>query len=158
MVALVILGLIISIIGLLGCILPILPGPPLSFLALILLSLAKGWEPFSATFLWIMFFITVGVTVLDYIVPAWGASRYGASKLSVWLSVAGMLLGIFIFPPWGIFLGALIGAVGGEILTGKQSGDALRAGLGVVMGNIVAIGLKLAASGLMLFYYVKEMF
>jgi len=157
-VVLIVLGFLVALIGLVGCILPVLPGPPLSFLALIILSLAKHWQPFSTTFLLIMAALTVLVTVLDYVVPALGAKRYGASKVGVWGSVIGMFVGIIFFPPWGMLIGALAGAIVGELLTGKQGSKAFRAGWGVFVGNIVGVGLKLAASGIMLFYYVKEMF
>jgi len=157
MIVLIILGLLFALIGLIGCILPVIPGPPLSFFALIILSYAKNWEPFSATFLIIMAGLTMLATVLDYVVPAIGAKRYGASKLGVWGSIIGMLIGLFIFPPWGMLIGAIIGALAGELAGGKKGKKALRAGWGVFVGNIMGIGLKLAFSGAILFFYIKEM-
>jgi uncharacterized protein len=155
---LIILGLLVSIIGLAGCILPVIPGPPLSFVALILLSIAKDWQVFSPTFLWIMAALTILVTILDYVVPAAGAKKYGASKLGVWGSIIGMFVGLFFFPPWGMLFGALIGAVLGEFIVGKQGDQALKAGWGVFVGNLMGVGLKMAASAVMLLYYIKEMF
>jgi len=157
MIILIILGLFLALIGLIGCIVPFIPGPPLSFFALIILSYAKNWEPFSATFLIIMAGFALLATVLDYVVPAIGAKRYGASKLGVWGSIIGMLIGFFIFPPWGMLIGAIIGALAGELAGGKKGIKALRAGWGVFVGNIMGIGLKLAFSGAMLFFYIKEM-
>ena len=154
---LIIAGLILSIIGFLGCILPIIPGPPLSFLALILLSIATDWQAFGPVFLWIMAGITVLVSVLDYVVPALGAKKYGASRAGVTLSVVGMFAGLFFFPPWGMLWGALLGAIIGELFSGKQGRQAFRAGVGVFIGNMAGVGIKLAASALMLFYYVKAM-
>lgn len=158
MIVLIVLGLIVSVLGVVGCILPILPGPPLSFIALILLSIAKDWEPFSPTFLIIMAGLTVLVIVLDYIVPFAGAKKYGATKLGIWGSVIGMIIGILFFPPWGILIGAFVGAIFGEILMGKKAPSALRAGWGVFIGTIIGTGLKMAVSIVMLFYYIKEMF
>ena len=157
MIVLIILGLLFAFIGLIGCVLPIIPGPPLSFFALIILSYAKNWEPFSATFLIIMAGLTVLATVVDYVVPAIGARRYGASTLGVWGSIIGMLIGFFVFPPWGMLIGAIIGALAGELAGGKNGKKALRAGWGVFVGNIMGIGLKLAFSGAILFFYIKEM-
>ena len=157
-IALIIIGLLIALVGLAGCIVPLIPGPPLSFLALIILSYAKNWEPFSATSLIIMAGFTLAVTISDYVVPVREARRYGASKLGVWGSIIGMLVGLLFFPPWGMVLGAIVGALCGELLAGKKSKKALRASWGVFVGNIVAMGLKLALSGVMLFFYVKEMF
>lgn len=158
MTALIILGLVFALVGLAGCVLPGIPGPPLSFLALIILSYAKDWEPFSWTFLIIMAGLTIVVTVLDYVVPAAGAKRYGASKPGVWGSVIGMFTGLLLFPPWGMLIGAIVGALAGELVAGKEAGKALRAGWGILVGNVVVIGLKLAFSGVMLFLYVRGLF
>ena len=114
-VVLIIVGFIMALAGLIGCIFHIIPGPPLSFLALIILSLAKNWEPFSQTFLIVAGVLTVIVTGLDYLFSAIGAKRHGASKLGLWGSVAGMLAGILFFPPWGMLLGAMAGALVGEL-------------------------------------------
>jgi uncharacterized protein YqgC (DUF456 family) len=154
-VLLIALGLMISVAGLAGCILPVIPGPPLSYLGLIILSIAQGWEPFSATFLIVMAGVTLLVTVLDFVIPAMGARRYGASRAGVWGSVFGMLAGLIFFPPFGMFIGAFAGAVLGEMAAGKENVRALKAGWGVFVGTILATALKLAASGAMLFYYVK---
>jgi len=158
MTALIILGLVVALIGLLGCILPLIPGPPLSFLSLIILSYAKSWEPFSATFLLVMAGMTIAITISEYMLPIGGAKRYGASKRGIWLSIAGMILGFFLFPPWGMVIGAVGGAFIGEILAGRRVKEALRASWGVVVGNLFVIGLKIALCGIMLFFYVKEMF
>ncbi len=157
-IALIILGLLLALVGLIGCILPIIPGPSISFLALIILSYAKNWEPFSSTFLIIMAGLTILVTILDYVVPAGGAKKYGASKSGVWGAMAGMLIGVFVFPPWGMIMGAFGGALIGELLARKEGREALRAGFGVFVGIMVGTGLKLAFSGTILFFYIKEMF
>ena len=154
---LMIFGLLLSVAGFVGCILPILPGPPLSFVALLILSFAKDWEPFSVIFFVIMGGLTVLITILDYLVPAVGAKKYGASKFGIWGSLIGLFVGIFVFPPFGIFLGGFAGAVVGELLSGREGREALRAGWGAFIGNLTATGLKLGLSGVMLFFYIKEM-
>lgn len=158
MVILIVIGIILILAGLAGCIVPGLPGPPLSFLALILLSAAKRWEPFTPGFLLLMAALTVGVTVLDYVVPAAGARRYGASRLSFWLALLGMFFGIFFAPPWGIIIFTFLGAIIGELIKGKTGRDALRAGWGVFVGILVGTVLKLIASGVMTFYFIKALF
>lgn len=155
---LIIFGLILAIVGLIGCVLPMVPGPPLSYIALITLSFARNWEPFSATFLLVMGVLTVLTLVLDYVVPAAGAKKYGASKWGIWGSVIGMIVGIFVFPPFGLFLGGFGGAVAGELLAGKGNEAALRAGWGVFIGNVVGTGIKLGFCAVLLFYYVAKMF
>jgi len=158
MTVLILLGLVLAFVGLVGCVLPFIPGPPVSFLALIILSFAKNWEPFSSTFLIMMAVLTILVTLLDYVIPAVGAKKYGASELGVWGSIIGMVIGLFLLPPWGMFIGAFVGALAGEILAGKEGREVFRSGWGVVVGSIAGIGLKLALCGVMLFLYFKEMF
>ena len=156
-IALVTLGLLLSLTGLVGSVFPAIPGPPLSFLALLVLSYAKNWEPFGTTFLIVTAGITVVVIVLDYAVSALGAQKYGASKYGIGGSILGMLIGIFFFPPFGMIIGAIGGAFAGELLAGKATREALKAGWGVFIGNLMGTGIKLAFCGVLLFFYVKEM-
>jgi uncharacterized protein YqgC (DUF456 family) len=156
-VAFIIFGLILAIAGMVGCILPIIPGPIVSFCALIILSWIKNWQIFSQTFLIIMGILTALLTMLDYVAPALGAKKFGASKRGLWGSAIGMIIGIFFIPPWGMIVGAFIGALVGELASGKSGGKALRAGWGILVGNILGIGLKLAFTAVVLFYYIKEM-
>ena len=156
--ALIVIGLILAIAGMVGCILPIIPGPILSFAALLLLSWVKNWQTFSQTFLIVMAMLTALLIILDYVAPALGAKKYGASRYGLWGSAIGMITGIFFIPPWGMIVGAFVGAMVGELASGKSGRKALRAGWGILIGNILGIGLKLAFTAVVLFYYVKEMF
>ncbi|MEW6080081.1 MAG: DUF456 domain-containing protein [Thermodesulfobacteriota bacterium] len=157
-VVLIIIGLIAALAGIVGCILPLLPGPMLSFLSLVILDLARDWQPFSLTFLLVMAAIAVGMTLLDYVVSAAGAKKYGATKFGVWGSVIGMVIGIFVFPPVGIFAGALIGAIAGELAMGKSTGQAMRVGWGVLVGNFIGAAIKLAYCLTAFFFYITKMF
>lgn len=157
-IALIIIGLLIALVGIIGCILPVIPGPALSYLSLIVISYARNWETFSPQFLIVMGALAAVVSILDYVVPAGGAKKYGASKWGVTGSVIGMVIGFFFFPPLGIFAGAFLGALAGEFLANKETKNALRAGWGVFVGIMVGVGLKLAFSGASLFFYIKEMF
>jgi uncharacterized protein YqgC (DUF456 family) len=156
--ALVVIGLILAMAGLIACIVPIIPGPPLAYASLFVLSLARDWAPFSPTFLIVMGIFTVLVLVLDYVVPAAGAKKYGASKFGVWGSILGMLIGLFVFPPFGLFIGGFAGALIGELFAGKGGDDAFRAGLGVFIGSLVGMGIKMGLCGVILFFYIKALF
>jgi uncharacterized protein YqgC (DUF456 family) len=102
--------------------------------------------------------LAVLVTILDYVVPVVGARKYGASKRGVWISMIGMFIGLLFFPPWGMLVGAFVGALVGELLAGKEGRKSLRAAWGVFVGNVVGTGFKLAYCGAIIFFYVKEMF
>jgi len=157
MVLLIIFGVILIIFGIIGCIVPAIPGPPLSYVALILLELAKDGEAFSSNQLIFWGLVTVAVTVLDYIVPIAGAKKYGATKFGMWGSVIGLLVGLF-FPPFGMFIGAFVGALIGEFVVGKTSRSALKAGWGTFIGIMIGMGLKLAASLAMGYYFFRVLF
>ncbi|MDX1707048.1 MAG: DUF456 domain-containing protein [Desulfobacterales bacterium] len=154
----IIAGLLLAVAGMVGCILPVIPGPILSFCALILLSWIKNWQVFSQTFLMVMGAITVLLILLDYVAPALGAKKFGATRRGLWGSAAGMIIGIFFIPPWGMIVGAFVGALAGELSTGKSGRKALRAGWGILVGSVLGVGLKLAFTAVVLFYYIKEMF
>jgi uncharacterized protein len=156
-ILLVVLGALCMLVGLLGCLLPVLPGPPLSWTGLLLLHLSKHVD-FSVKFLFIWAGITLLVTVLDYIVPIWGTRKFGGSKSGTWGAAIGMLAGIFIFPPIGLIILPFAGAFLGELLEGKETALAFRAALGTFIGFLLGTGLKLAASLMMTFYFVRAFF
>jgi len=149
-------GSALMIIGIIGCVLPVIPGPPLSFLGILLLHFSRYAE-FSFEFLLLFGAIAVIVTVLDYIVPIWGTKKFGGSKTGMWGAGIGLVIGIIVLPPIGILVGPFAGAVIGETITGKKSADAFRAGLGSLLGLMMGVGLKLAASLVMTYYFVKEL-
>jgi uncharacterized protein YqgC (DUF456 family) len=149
-------GIVMMILGLLGCVLPVLPGPPLSFTGLLLLHFSKYAE-FSLNFLLLFGSVAVIVTVLDYVVPLWGTKKLGGSKAGIWGATVGLAIGIFVFPPLGIIIGPFAGAFIGETLTGKKSSEAFRAGLGSLMGFLMGVGLKLVASIIMTYHFIREL-
>jgi uncharacterized protein YqgC (DUF456 family) len=149
-------GAALMVVGIIGCVLPVIPGPPLSFVGLLLLHFSEYAE-FTFEFLLLFGAIAVIVTILDYIVPIWGTKKFGGSKSGMWGAAIGLVIGIFVFPPIGIIVGPFAGAVIGESLTGKKAGEAFRAGFGSLMGLMMGVGLKLAASLVMTYYFVKEL-
>ncbi len=150
------LGIILTITGILGCVLPFMPGPPLNYAAILLLHFTSGFQ-FSNRFLIIWAIVTVAIVVLDYIIPVWGTKKFGGSKQGVWGSVIGLIAGMFFFPPLGIIIGPFIGAFAGELIAGKNSKDALKSGFGSFVGFITGTVLKLIVSGMMTWYFVKEL-
>ena len=155
---LIIFACVAIIVGLIGCVVPGIAGPPFSFLGLILLSIARNWEPFSSNFLILMAVLAAFTTAMDYIFPAIGARKFGSSSSGFWGAIIGLFIGMFTFPPLGIIIGAFIGAILGELLSGKEIGKALRAGWGVFVGIVMGMVLKLIVSGIMTFYFIKALF
>ncbi|MBU1078766.1 MAG: DUF456 domain-containing protein [Spirochaetes bacterium] len=154
---LIVLGGLCTLAGIIGCILPALPGPPLSYIALIFLQIAKD-HPFSTFFLILFGILTVIVTVVDYILPILGAKWYGVSKYGIWGSVIGMVLGLLFLPPFGMIIGILLGAIIGELYAGKEKSKALKAGVVTFVANVAAMVIKLSLSIVMAFYFIIKLF
>lgn len=142
------------VLGIIGCLVPVLPGPPFSFLGLILLHLSR-FGHFTNPTLITLGVIAVVVTVLDYIVPIWGTKRFGGSKYGTRGATVGLIIGLFL-GPLGIIIGPLLGAFVGEMIFKDDMGYAFKASFGSLLGFLTGIGLKLAASFIITFYFVKE--
>lgn len=155
-ILLIILGSICLLVGLAGCILPMLPGPPIAYLALIFLHFTK-YADFTLGQLLIWLFLVVVVQVLDYFVPTIGVKRLGGSKWGNWGCIIGTFAGIFLFPPWGIILGPFLGAIIGELLAGKEAGKAFKAGIGAFAGFLVGTVLKVSLCGWFIFCFVRAL-
>lgn len=145
------------IIGVIGCIVPVIPGPPLSFFGLLILQLLDP-APFSLKFMLLMAFLTIIVTGIDYMLPVWGAKKFGSSKWGVYGSVVGLIIGFFVLPPYGIFIFPFLGAFLFEILSGKKSVSAFRASAGVFIGFLFGSVIKLMLSGYMFWKYLEVIF
>jgi uncharacterized protein YqgC (DUF456 family) len=151
---LLITGILLMILGIIGCLVPVLPGPPFSFLGIILLHLSR-FGNFTEIALISLGAIALIVTVLDYIVPVWGTKKFGGSKYGTRGALIGLIIGLFL-GPLGLIIGPLIGAFVGELIFRDDINYALKAGFGSLLGFLTGVGLKLAASFVMTFYFVKE--
>lgn len=143
---LALIAFLLSIVGIIGCIVPALPGTLLSYAGL-LCAYFTSYSQMSATTLWIWLGVTLAVTVADYFLPAWMTRRFGGSRAGAIGATVGVFAGFFLFPPLGIILGPFMGAVLGELLNDKREpAKALLVGLGSFLSFVVGTGLKLAAS------------
>ena len=157
-IVLVIIAFILMGAGLLGAVVPILPGPPLSYIGILLMKWS-GYGNFSPLFLGVWAGITVGVTIMDYFLPSLLTKRFGGSRAAAIGSFLGILAGILIFPPWGMIIGPFFGALIGELINNhKNSSQAFKAALGAFLAFIVGSGAKLIVSSLILFYAVLALF
>jgi hypothetical protein len=153
----IILGCILLIVGILGSFLPILPGPPLAWIALLIQQFREE-KPFTTTFLLIWALVTAAVLLLDYYVPIWGTKKLGGSKAGMWGATIGLIIGIFFLPPIGIILGPFIGAVIGELINGKEFSIAMKSGFGSFLGFIAGVVMKTGITLIMGFYLIKSFF
>ena len=156
-----IIAILFGVVGLLGCILPVLPGPPLSYAGLVVIYLwcngaADSGEAITGKFMLVWLAITIAVSIIDYVVPALFTKWTGGSKEAVRGSLAGTIIGLVFFPPFGIIAGAFLGALLGEIIiNGKKLGESLLSAIGSFLGFLFGTGIKMVASGMMLYYIIK---
>lgn len=149
------LGIVLMIAGLAGCVLPFLPGPPLSFAALWIQQLQSN-PPYTNDFLLWWGGITVAVTALDYLIPVYGTRRFGGSKYGMWGCMIGLVFGFWL-GPFGLILGPFLGALVGELIFNRNSDQALRAAMGSFLGFLVGTLAKLIAC-LVMFWYLVDAF
>lgn len=150
-----IVAAILVIAGLVGVVLPALPGLPLVFAGLLISAWADGFHHVGAPMLVVLGLLTVVSLVVDYWAAAHGAKRLGASRTATIGAAVGMLVGGFVFFPIGFFLGPFVGALAGELLHRRSLaqadlGAATKIGIGTWLGIALGIALKLAIAGLML--------
>lgn len=154
-IILIILGILCLLVGLAGCILPALPGPPLSYAALLLLHFTDKVQ-FSTTQLVVWLIVVVLIQVLDYFVPMLGSKYTGGTRWGTRGCMAGTLVGLF-FMPWGIILGPFLGAFIGELLGGSDKKLALKSGIGSLIGFLLGTILKCAVCGYFIYLFFSEL-
>lgn len=154
-IILIILAFAFTLIAILGSVLPLLPGPPLAYLAL-WLARWSGYCELSNSFMAWLSVVTIVVFVIDYFLPPLITKSAGGSKYATWGSITGMMFGI-IFTPIGMVFGMLLGAFIGEIAFAKKSTDkALKAAAGAFAGFILGTGLKLVFCSFILYTIIAS--
>lgn len=155
-VVLVILAAVFLFVGLLGCILPMLPGPPLAYAGMLLLHLTDKVQ-FTTGQLLVWLLLVVATVVLDYVTPLLGSKYSGGSKWGERGCIIGTVVGLF-FAPWGIIIGPFVGAVVGELLGDKELSQALKSGFGSFLGFLFGTVLKMGVCGYFIWQFFKALF
>ena len=150
-----IIGFVLLLAGLVGSFLPVLPGPPISFIGLLLIHFF-GSTTFSSTLLYAYAISAAVLLILDYYLPIWTTKKFGGSKAGQWGATIGVLVGLFA-GPWGIILGPLLGAYVGELIAGSNNQDAWRSAQGAFLGFLLGTGLKIMLVGAMLWSAIQAL-
>jgi uncharacterized protein len=137
------------VVGLIGAIVPALPGIPLIFGGIWLIAGVDHYQHLGLW--WLLAVAGVGAVglMLDLFAGALGAKRVGASKQAVWGALAGTVIGVFFGLP-GLFLGAFFGAVLGELSAGNSVLRSTHVGVSAWVGLIFGSIIKLVSSVTML--------
>lgn len=143
-ILIIIAAIIVSLVGVIGCILPVLPGPLISFASVLLVKFATD-IPVSNSLLLVFGIITLIVTLTDTILPIYMPKKFGSSGMGIFGATLGLIIGLF-FPPVGFIIGPFIGALCGEFVKTKKTADSLVAGIGTFIGFMLGTVLKLVLS------------
>ena len=139
---LLIIGFTLMILGVFGSFLPVLPGPSLSWIGLVLLYFTSA-VPVNYWILVISLLITVIISILDYLIPAKGTKKFGGSSYGIWGTNIGLIVGILTPIPFGFIIGPFVGAFIGELLYDyKDHGRALKAATGSFIGFLASSFMK----------------
>ena len=149
-----VLGAALLAAGFIGCVVPAIPGPVLGFISLILLSIPASFSLFHPALLISLGAAAVLSQLMDNIFPVLASRKAGAGRAGIWGSVIGMVAGIF-FAPFGVIIGAFLGALAGEILFNRDNENPLKAALGVFTGTLLGIVLKIAVTGLIAGFFIR---
>jgi uncharacterized protein YqgC (DUF456 family) len=149
---------VLIIVGLLGVILPFLPGIPVAWLGLFIYAIGTDWERISVTTVIVFAALTVFALLLDYIAPLLGAKKYKAGKWGIIGASIGLLLGIIIFQMWGIILGPLLGALIGELVAGKPADQAFKSAFGTLVGFLFGSLMKVVLILVMAGFFIVSLF
>ncbi len=142
-IVLLLIGFLCTLIGILGSFLPVLPGPPISWVGLLLLYLTKA-VPDNWWLLGITLVIALAITIMDYIIPAMGTKKFGGSKAGMIGTVVGLLVAIFlpVLGPFGIIVWPFVGALVGELANKADQKSALKAAFGSFLGFLTGTFMK----------------
>ena len=132
--------------GIIGCFIPIIPGPPISYSGLLVFHLFSSYS-IEKDILWFMAFVVFAVLLFDLWVQFYAVKKFGGTKKAVNGSIIGLIIGILFFPPFGIIFGPFLGAFFGAIMEANSHGNnAIKIAMGALVGFFAGTILKLSVS------------
>ncbi len=148
-VLLYVLAAALILVGLVGVVLPVLPGIPLMFAGMALVAFAGDFQWLGPGVLIVLGLLTLLSVAIDLLASLLGARRVGASRLAIAGAAIGALVGLFFGLP-GLILGPFLGAFAGEMIASRHAGTAAKVGVGTWIGMVVGSVAKIAVAFVML--------
>lgn len=151
------ISIILMLIGLVGIIIPILPGSLMVFLGLVLYGLYTN--TISITVLIILAILIIGLMTLNYFIGLWGIKKMGATKYGTWGGILGIIVGL-VFSPFGlisIFICPILGTIIGEIVGGKKLLASAKISLGHLIGYFIALILEFTLASYMIYIFITAL-
>jgi len=153
---LIIIGIILIIVGLIGCFIPGLPGPPLSYAGLLLAHFSDSTPTIMTWALLVFGFFTALTLLVDYLLPLWGTKKLGGSKYGIYGAIIGLVLGLFM-AGFGAIPGAFVGAVAGEMFAGQEPLQAIKSGAGIFIGVLMSSAMKFTLSAIITGIFIANL-
>jgi uncharacterized protein YqgC (DUF456 family) len=137
---------ILLLLGIIGCFIPIIPGPPISYSGLLVFHFLSSYST-KENVLWSMAFVVIAVTIFDLWVQIYSVKKFGGTKKAVNGSIIGLIVGILFLPPFGIIIGSFLGAfIGARMEENSDRNKAIKIALGALVGFFAGTMLKLSVS------------
>lgn len=150
------LAIILFIVGIIGSILPVLPGPILIFAGMLIYGFMTEFATLNTTFYLLQIMVLVLIFSIDYLSSAVGTRRFGGSKQAAWGAIGGTIIGLIFLGPLGIVIGPFLGAVVSELVRGIAFKQAIRIGFGTLIGILGGTVLKVLIGILMIIYFFMQ--
>lgn len=147
--------IILFIFGIIGTILPLLPGVSLIWLGMLVYGIITGFQNLTAQFYILQGIAALVVISIDYFTTAIGTKRFGGTKASMWGAALGLLAGIIILGPLGLIFGPFIGALLGSLLQGIPPEKAVLSSLGALIGLLGGLFLKIIIEIIMIYSFFR---
>ena len=151
-----VLGVVVAVLmvaGLVGAVVPLIPGTPLVFAGALIHAIATDFTPVGAGRLGILFVLGVAGWAVEHIAGALGARRAGGGRAAVVGALVGAAVGL-AFAPLGLLVGPIAGAIGGELLSGRDPLGSMRTGVGTAIGIVLGVAAHFAFAVTMVTLFV----
>lgn len=148
----------IIILGILGTVVPLLPGLPLVFVAIFMYAMITNFQVISLANVFVYLVLAALGMGIDIFAGTYGAKRFGASKFGIIGSILGLVAGLITLGPVGLILGPIIGSVSGELFTGKSFNKAVKIGFGSLIGFLGVAVAQLLISLIMAGTFIFKVF
>ncbi|NLT19773.1 MAG: DUF456 domain-containing protein [Syntrophomonadaceae bacterium] len=153
-----IITVLVIILGIAGTILPMIPGIPLVFLAILVYGWMEGFNVISGNYLLIIGILTLLSIVFSYLSTVMGAKYFGSGRLGLWGALIGTFAGLLLLPPIGLLIGPFAGAFIGEYISVKDTEKAIKAAFGSLLGLFTGVVFNLAIGIYMLVTFLMNVY
>ncbi len=153
-----VLSVILFIIGLIGTILPALPGPIVIYFGMLLYGIMTGFASLDVFFYIIEAIVLIIIFLSDYFSAAIGTKKFGGNKYTAYGAIIGTIIALIFLGPLGIVIGPFLGVIAVEFLRGTELKQAIRSGFGALVGALGGMLFKIGAEILMIIYFAIKIF